>query len=238
MTDAPSAHPDRNRRMFDRIARRYDRMNALCSLGLHHRWRRAAARALAMAPGQRILDIGAGGADMAIELARQCPAATIVGVDPSQEMLAVGRKKLTAADLAGVELIQGDATDLTIPDESFHRAIAAFSFRNIADRPKALAEIHRILAPGGKLVILELTSPTNPICRLGHRIHLATIVPILARWASPDPEAYRYLAESIQAFPPAAEVLDQLTAAGFRDAQATPLTGGVVTIFSAHKANA
>jgi len=224
--------PDDNRRMFDRIARRYDRMNRLMSLGLDRRWRRSAVRMLDPQPSQRYLDVGCGTGDMAIEILRRCPNATVEGIDPSEQMLAIATDRLQAAGLSdSVELRTGSAEALDFPDASFAGVASAFCVRNLADRPRALREMRRVLSPGGCAAILELTVPASRLLRLGHRVYTARLVPLAARLITRDPAAYRYLADSVRAFPAPANFLATLADAGFVAARHQPLHAGVVTLF-------
>lgn len=215
--------------MFAQIARRYDLLNDLLSLRQARRWRRKAVEILAPQNDHRYLDAGCGTGDVALELLRQAPGATVVGIDPVQAMLDLAVAK---AARAGRAIFQpGDVTDLKFADCSFAGVITAFCFRNVADRRRALAEIKRVLAPGGRLVILELTVPSGPLLRYGHRCY-SRFVPLLGRMFSRG-SAYRYLVDSIQNFPRPPEIVALLDQAGFRQARHKPLTGGAVTIFSA-----
>ena len=258
--------PDDNRRMFDRIARRYDLMNAVISLGLDRRWRRRAVGDLLEIGGRRTgvrelllpsagsghpeslsapdtctaspdfqyLDIGCGTGDMGIEIVRQCPAARVVGLDPAERMLDIARAKTAAAGLAeSVTFVPGDATDLPFDDAEFAGIVTAFCIRNVADRFAAMSEMCRVLAPGGRAVILELTVPANPILAIGHRIYSRYLVPLAGGLIARSRDAYRYLVDSVAEFPPAAEVLAMLTRAGLSTPRCAPLAGGIVTLFTA-----
>ena len=227
------AHAEENRRMFDSIAARYDLMNRVISLGLDTRWRRHAVRMLDPAPAARCLDVGTGTADMCIEILRIRPDARVVGVDPSERMLAEARARLQRAKMsANVILAQGEAGQLPFADASFDGVTAAFVLRNMDDHPRALAEMRRVLRPGGRLIVLELSVPPCPIMRLLHRAYSRTILPAAARILS-ERGAYRYLVRSVEAFPPAETVLEMLTQSGFQQPAAAPLSAGIVNIFSA-----
>lgn len=232
----PNSHlsPDANRTMFDGIVDCYDRMNRLLSLGLDRRWRRKGVEALAPRAGQRILDVGCGTGDLAIEVLRQCPGCTVVGIDLSQGMLERAREKLAEAGLADSVLLQvGDATELAFADGAFDGIASAFCLRNVVGRPRAFREMRRVLTPGGRIVLAELTAPENPIVRLGHRIYTRGFVPLAGRLLARREEAYRYLVDSIQAFPTAQTILALMAEAGFAQPRAVPLTAGVVTLFIA-----
>ena len=268
--------PDDNRLMFDRIAARYDLLNAVLSLGLHRRWRRLAIAALAPQPNGRYLDVGAGTGDLSLELLRVCPSSRLVALDPAAHMLLLAHVKLTragfppssstassapsapstapsssptacgfaslssppdpslrdSASFPPILLVTG-ASDPTLPSRSFEGFVSAFVLRNIADRSTALTNLRRLLVPGGRAVFLDLTIPASPLLRLSHRLYTRLLFPPLGRLLSGSAAAYRYLADSVQHFPPAAEILSSLAAAGFVNPRAVPLSGGLVTLFLA-----
>lgn len=233
MRDSAAQVADENRRMFDRIAARYDRLNAVLSLGLHRRWGRRAVAALEPAPGGRYLDVGCGTADVAVEILRRQPGARVVGIDPSERMLSVGRAKVARAHLAqAVTLQAGDATQMGFADASFDGAISAYCLRNVAARERALAEMRRVVAPGGHVVVLELTVPHAPLPRLAHALFTRTVVPLAGQLLAGSRDAYRYLVDSIRDFPPPGRVVEMLAEAGLRDAAARPLHAGIVTLFT------
>lgn len=201
--------------MFDRIARRYDLLNALMSLGLDRLWRRRAARALEPRAGERFLDVATGTGDLARAILRRAPGAEVVGLDPSRAMLARAAAKLPRATF-----VPGDARDLPFPDASFDGVSIAFGIRNVPDRPAALAEMARVLRPGGRLVILELNEPTNALARF----HVHHVVPLFGA-------EYRYLQRSIAAFPPPERVAAEIGL----PVHVTRLTLGVASLFVARK---
>lgn len=222
---------DENRQMFNTIAERYDLMNLAMSQGLDRRWRRRAVRELAPVPEGEYLDIGAGTGDVSLEILRQCPTARVIGIDASEEMLAVGREKIAAANLsAAIELQTGDALALPYEAETFAGTVSAFTLRNLEDRALGLKEMRRVIKSGGRTVVLELTRPENSLIRCGHWFYNHTIVPLLGRLLSRG-DAYTYLAKSIDDFPAASDILTKMTAAGFENVRAVPLQGGIVTIF-------
>jgi demethylmenaquinone methyltransferase/2-methoxy-6-polyprenyl-1,4-benzoquinol methylase len=221
-----------NRRMFDRIARRYDLMNRLLSLGLDRRWRRKAVSALRPGAGRRYLDIGCGTGDMAIEIVRQCPGALVVGIDPAGRMLEIAAQRVRKAGLKGsIRLQTGDAAELAFEDGSFAGTVTAFCIRNVMRQARAIREMRRVLAPGGRAVILELTVPHNRVLRLGHRLHTACLVPLAGRLVARNAEAYRYLVDSVRHFRRPQELLAMMAEAGFSDPCHIALLGGTVTIF-------
>lgn len=215
-----------NRRMFDRIARRYDRMNCLLSLGLDRRWRRKAVGLLAPAADGRYLDIGCGTGDVAIEILRQCESAQVVGIDPAEAMLAIAAGKTERATFQ-----IGDATDLAFEDESFAGIISAFCLRNIARRARAFEEMRRTLVPGGRAVILELTVPRSRLLRFGHHLYLRGVVLPVGWLIARSADAYRFLADSIAEFAEPGKVGHMMNEAGFVDTQQVAILGGTVTIF-------
>jgi demethylmenaquinone methyltransferase/2-methoxy-6-polyprenyl-1,4-benzoquinol methylase len=215
--------------MFDTIAPRYDLVNRLMSLGADQRWRRRAVAALAVGPGDVVLDVATGTADLALAVART--GARVVGVDPSPAMLAVGAAKAAAAGLAGrIDFTVGDAQALAFPDAGFAAAGMAFGIRNVPDRPRALAELARVVRPGGRVVILELAEPRSALARF----HVHTVVPWLGARLSRAP-AYRYLAQSIARFPPADEFAAAMAAAGLVVETVRPMMLGAVTLFAARR---
>jgi demethylmenaquinone methyltransferase/2-methoxy-6-polyprenyl-1,4-benzoquinol methylase len=218
--------------MFDGIARRYDLLNRLMSLGQDQSWRRRTVRALELRRGQRVLDLATGTADLALLAASAAPEVRVVGLDPSLAMLAIGRRKL--AERAGgdrVSLQRGDAQTLPFEAASFDACCMAFGIRNVEDRPRALAEIARVTRPGGRIAILELSEPRGtfaPLCRL----HVHHLVPALGRLLSGQRE-YRYLQESIAAFPPPEEFEAMLSRGGLRPLRTTALSLGACHLYVA-----
>ncbi len=227
---------EENRRIFDRIARRYDRMNRLLSLGLDRRWRRAAVGELELRPGGAYLDVGCGTADLPVEILRECPSARVTGVDVSEGMQAVAASKLARAGIAeAVTLTRADALELPFDPGRFDGVISAFCLRNVTDRPRALREMLRVLAPGRVAVVLDLTLPPNPLGRLVHRLHIRLIVPLAAAIIARDRAAYRYLVHSVEAFPSPTALAAMMAEAGFTDVRHRPLLGGTATILAGRK---
>ncbi len=226
---------DDNRRMFDCIARHYDWMNGLLSLGLDRLWRRAAVARLAPHSGGRYLDVGCGTGDLAIEVCRQAPGARVVGIDPSAAMRAIAARKAQRAGVADrVTFDDGDATALAFEKSAFDGVISAFCLRNIADQAKAFAEMRRTLTPGGRAVILELTRPQGWLVRAGHWLYLRCVVAPAGRLIARG-GAYRYLVDSIEHLPAPADIEAAMTQAGLANTQQIPRHGGIVTIFAAHR---
>jgi demethylmenaquinone methyltransferase/2-methoxy-6-polyprenyl-1,4-benzoquinol methylase len=225
-------------RMFDGIAERYDFVNRVISLGIDMRWRRRAVRALTLKAGARVLDVATGTADLAILSARAEPTATVVGIDPSERMLEIGREKVARQGLSSrIELRSGDAETLPFDDGSFDAVSIAFGIRNVPDRDRALGEMARVTRPGGRVVVLELSEPPpgllGPICRF----HMRTFVPYVGGLISGAKE-YKYLVSSIVAFPPADEFGKKMEHAGLRLLETDPLTFGVCHLYVAEPGRA
>ncbi len=215
--------------MFDAIAARYDRVNRVLSMGLDGRWRRLTVEALAPVRPCRVLDVATGTGDLALAAARRFPEAEVIGLDPSAGMIAVGMGKL--GPLAGrVRLEVGDAQGMPYGDGSFDAACMGFGIRNVPDRPLALRELRRVLRPGGRLAILELSEPRRGVLAAIARLWIRRGVPRVGAWLSGDRE-YRYLQESIAAFPPPEDFAATMGEAGFVEVRVRPLTFGVCCLY-------
>jgi demethylmenaquinone methyltransferase / 2-methoxy-6-polyprenyl-1,4-benzoquinol methylase len=226
---------EENRLMFDSIAKYYDGTNKILSFGLDGVWRRRAVSRLNFAPHGRYLDVGCGTGDIALEILRQAPGSKVVGIDPSQEMLSRGQDKISAAGLAdSIALVMGDALDLKFEDNSFDGAITSFCIRNVTDRKRALSEIRRVVRPGGRVVVLELTQPTGRIMGPLFRLYARVAVPVLTKIMS-SVSAYRYLTDSMADFPRPELILELMQGAGFVGRRYTHMTGGIVTLFEGNK---
>lgn len=230
---APTTTADGSGNMFDRIARKYDLLNRINSLGLDQGWRRKTVAAVNPQPGERILDLATGTADLAIALAERAADVHVVGLDPSENMLEIGREKVRSHALdPRVKLVAGDAQALESSDDSFDAITMAFGIRNVPDRTKALAEMCRVLRPGGRLAILELSEPRNGLMATLARVHVRHVVPLTGALIS-GPAEYRYLRESIRAFPPPEAFVELIAEAGFVDVSFEPLTFGACVLFTA-----
>ena len=221
-----------NRQMFDHIAKRYDLMNAVMSLGLHHAWRQVAMRFLLSQDGSSFLDIGCGTGDVALAITRAKPHCRVTGIDPSPDMLAIAREKISRAGCDGsIRCLEGDATALPFDDAGFAGIVCAFCLRNIEDRAAALREMRRVLKPGATLAILELTAPSRQPAWLIHALYTRHIIPMMGALLSQG-HAYRYLARSIDHFPAPPVIVNEIAASGFHHVEARGLTGGFVTLFT------
>ncbi len=233
MNDALISSDD-NRRMFDAIARRYDLLNSVISLGMDGYWRRRAVACLAPEDGQLFMDVGCGTGDVAMEIVRQAPRADVLGLDPAEAMLAIADEKAVASGMD--DCITFRAADITDPDEEFPQApfdgvTCSFCIRNITNRAAALEQMASLMRPGGRLVILELTRPAGALARFGHKLYNRWFVPLVGRILS-RAGAYKYLVSSIENFPQPQAICEAMVAAGFQNVEQTPLSSGVVTLFT------
>jgi demethylmenaquinone methyltransferase/2-methoxy-6-polyprenyl-1,4-benzoquinol methylase len=213
------------RAMFDRIARVYDLMNSVMTAGLHHRWRERAADLAALGPGGRALDVACGTGDLAIELVRRVgPSGTVVGSDFSEAMLERAREKSAA-----VRWEWANALELPYPDDGFDAATVGFGARNFSDLDRGLAEMARVVRPGGRVVVLEITVPQSPPLSTFFSIWFDRIVPALGKLAG-DPDAYAYLPSSVKRFPAPELLAGRLAAAGLTDVRWILTAGGIIAI--------
>jgi demethylmenaquinone methyltransferase/2-methoxy-6-polyprenyl-1,4-benzoquinol methylase len=212
--------------MFDGVASRYDLTNTVLSFGRDRSWRRATRVALGLLPGERVLDVGAGTGVSTEELAGS--GAYAVGMDLSIGMLRAGRRARPE-----VPLLAGDALRLPFPDAAFDAVTISFALRNVVDPVAALREMARVTRPGGRLVVCEFSTPTNPAFRVGYLSYLMRSLPTVARAVSSNPDAYVYLAESIRAWPDQAGLAGRIGAAGWQRVAWRNLTGGVVALHRA-----
>ncbi|MEQ9078677.1 MAG: bifunctional demethylmenaquinone methyltransferase/2-methoxy-6-polyprenyl-1,4-benzoquinol methylase UbiE [Sandaracinaceae bacterium] len=217
--------------MFDAIADRYDLLNRIISLGVDQRWRRLTVSKLELGARPKVLDLATGTADLAIRIAQTHTDAQVVGLDPSVNMLAIGRDKARADAVDGrVKLVEGDAQALPFDDDRFDGVTIAFGIRNMPDRARALAEMARVTRPGGRVAILELSEPRSGLLGPLARFHVHHVVPTLGGLLSGKKE-YRYLQQSIAAFPPPETFAELMRSAGLDVLEVIPLTFGVCTLY-------
>jgi demethylmenaquinone methyltransferase/2-methoxy-6-polyprenyl-1,4-benzoquinol methylase len=218
--------------MFDKIAHRYDFLNRLLSLRQDVMWRNQMVTAAATAPGSRVLDVACGTCDVALTLSRYLKGDTrIIGLDFSYPMLAAGKKKCGQAASQSISLVNGDALHLPFRPKTFDRVFIAFGIRNIMDRRRALSRFHKVLKPGGKLAVLELTTPQTPFFRTIYLGYFKKVLPWIGAFFSKDDHAYHYLPASVLQFPSPAAFARLMSETGFDDVRFKPMTLGIVTLF-------
>jgi demethylmenaquinone methyltransferase / 2-methoxy-6-polyprenyl-1,4-benzoquinol methylase len=212
------------RAMFDRIAGVYDVMNSVMTAGLHHRWRERAADLAGVGPGSQALDVATGTGDLAIALAGR--GADVVGSDFSPGMLERARAKSAA-----VRWEHGNALALPYADDSFDAATVGFGARNFSDLARGLAEMGRVVRPGGRVVVLEITTPTKPPLSVFFSLWFDRVVPLLGRVSGED-QAYSYLPSSVKRFPAPRELAALMAEAGLRDVRWILTAGGIIALHS------
>jgi demethylmenaquinone methyltransferase/2-methoxy-6-polyprenyl-1,4-benzoquinol methylase len=233
---SPKQRVDLVRGIFSRIAGRYDLLNHVLSLGRDRFWRRAAARRMRLHKTGRLLDAACGTGDMALALAEARAPAVVVGLDFIEAMLEIARPKIAARRLENrVFLVQGDACRLPFPDEYFDSASIAFGIRNIPDKTAVLSEMSRVLSPGGRLVVLELTFPRWSWVRRLYDSYLNRLIPAVGGLVSGQGRAYQYLADSIMDFDEPEELLGLFRQAGLTGTGFQPLTFGVAVMHWGNK---
>ena len=236
MNGAPDKAPDRIAGMFDAIAPRYDFLNHFLSAGIDRRWRTKAIRSLQLSGRETLLDVCTGTADLALEGLAQ-GAARVLGVDFAGAMLALGLKKVQAVPrAASISLVRGDAMRLPVADHSVDAVTVAFGIRNVLRPEVACGEMARALRPGGRLAILEFGVPRIPGVSAAYLWYFKHVLPRLGQLISGHNAAYSYLPASVGTFPPPAEFMATLRAAGFTDVAASPLTLGIVYLYTARRA--
>jgi demethylmenaquinone methyltransferase/2-methoxy-6-polyprenyl-1,4-benzoquinol methylase len=208
--------------MFDRIARVYDRMNSVMTAGMHHRWRQRAADLARVGPGARALDVATGTGDLAIELGRR--GASVTGIDLAPGMLEVARRKAP-----GIAFERADALALPYDDGTFDAVTVGFGARNFADLDRGLREMTRVARPGGRVVVLEITSPHKRPLSWFFKAWFDRAVPALGRLAA-DPEAYTYLPSSVRRFPGPEELAARMHAAGLGEVRWILTAGGIIAL--------
>jgi demethylmenaquinone methyltransferase / 2-methoxy-6-polyprenyl-1,4-benzoquinol methylase len=224
-----ATQPERVRKMFGSIAGRYDLANHTLSCGVDFYWRNRAAQILGSWKSKQIVDLAAGTGDLALAIQKKLPNAEITAVDFLPQMLELAKRK-------GVrQTIVADAMRLPFADSSFDCVTVAFGLRNMEDWGGALREMRRVLRTNGHLLILEFSLPRLSILRALYRFYLHRCLPVLGSFLTRQKNAYDYLGDSIEEFPSGETMLQLIEASGFRNANAEPLTGGIVTIYTAER---
>ncbi len=224
--------------MFDDVVGSYDLLNGLLSLGLDRRWRAAAAHAVepGVWSGGRVLDLGCGTGELALAVARHATWAAVTGVDVSDGMLALARRRIADSRHArAITLVRGSAFGLPFADAAFDAAVSGFVLRNLDDLPGAFDELARVVKGGGRIALVDVTEPPNPVVRRLFDLYFGVAAPALGAVVGKR-DAYRYLVRSLAQLPPPGEVRRLLTEAGFDRAVDRPLTGGIATLFTAVRA--
>jgi demethylmenaquinone methyltransferase / 2-methoxy-6-polyprenyl-1,4-benzoquinol methylase len=222
--------------MFDAIAPRYDLLNRVLSAGLDQRWRAQAVDALALPKGARVLDLCTGTADLAVATVRRVPGASVVGVDFASAMLRIGHSKVADLGLSSaIRLVRGDATRIPLADRSCDAATIAFGIRNVAQPERALAELARVVRPGGRLAILEFGQPRVPGIRTMYSWYFRYLLPAVGRLVSKHNSAYSYLPASVGTFPPPSEFAGIIAQHSFSNIKAVSLTLGIVYLYTAER---
>ena len=224
--------------MFDKISGKYDLLNKVLSLGIDRKWRKEALSLLLAHHPQHLLDVATGTGDMVFMAERILKPAKITGIDLSQGMLEVARRRLSEAGTrttSEIEFIKGDAEQLPFEQGAFDAATVTFGVRNFGDLHKGLSEMYRVLRPGAPIVVLEFTKPRIFPIRQLFDIYFRHILPLIGSWTSGDGRAYKYLYESVQAFPDYEDFNQELIKAGFERPSFTPLSLGICAIYIAYK---
>lgn len=234
--DTEQSKTEQVRTMFDRIAPTYDRLNHTLSLNIDRIWRRRTVSIVAKLRPRRILDMATGTGDLALMMARRIPDARIRGVDLSEAMLDVARRKIAAQGLEDrVTLHTGDAEQPSVPAGSADVVTVAFGVRNFGDPARGLAELARALRPGGTIVVLEFSTPTAPLFGRLYEWYSHRVLPRIGGWLSHERRAYEYLPRSVDEFPQPEAFLKMLAAAGFRNCRAQSQSCGIAQIYTGQK---
>lgn len=220
--------------LFNDIHASYDRINRILSFGLDLFWRKKLVKAIPKDQPFTLLDLATGTGDQLLEIIKKRSVTHAVGGDISEQMLDCARKKI--AGYQGSYLIQTiDAQSICYPEESFDVVTMSFGLRNVQDRQKAIQEMLRVTKKGGRILILEFSTPSNPLLRLGHTLYMKYYLPWMGKLLSGHSEAYRYLEDSVRLFPSSSHIVFMLHNLGAKKVAAKPLSGGIVTLYIATK---
>lgn len=222
--------------MFDKIAFRYDFLNRFLSAGIDVSWRKKAIKQLQSLQPQNILDVATGTGDVAILTNKILHPKKITGIDISEGMLEIGRKKIEKLTLQNeIELLKGDSETIGFPDNTFDAITVAFGVRNFQNLEKGLAEMLRVLKPGGKLVVLEFSRPKQFLFKAAYNFYMKSLAPLLVSIFSKNKNAYRYLNDSVQRFPEGQQFIDILKNVGYLSTYSKTLTLGICSIYCGSK---
>ncbi|WP_299106879.1 bifunctional demethylmenaquinone methyltransferase/2-methoxy-6-polyprenyl-1,4-benzoquinol methylase UbiE [uncultured Tenacibaculum sp.] len=222
-------------KMFDNISEDYDGLNRVISLGIDVSWRKKVVKLVGENKPKQILDIATGTGDLALMMASLNPD-RIVGLDISEGMLNVGKQKVAKSNLSNtIEMVVGDSENIPFEDNTFDAITVSFGVRNFETLDKGLTEIHRVLKPGGKFVVLETSNPTKFPFKQGYKFYTNFILPVIGKLFSKDKVAYSYLSESANSFPFGQAFNNILQKNGFKNAKNLPVTFGVASIYTATK---
>ena len=222
----------RVREVFDSVAAQYDLMNDLMSGGLHRLWKRFTIELSAVRSGQTVLDIAGGTGDLAAKFSKLVGAdGKVILADINAAMLSVGRDRLIdKGALSNIDVVQADAQFLPFEDNSIDCITIAFGLRNVTDKAKALRSMHRVLKPGGRLLVLEFSKPTSPLLSKVYDAYSFSALPAMGKLITDDADSYRYLAESIRKHPDQESLLEMVEDVGFVDCRYHNMTGGIVAV--------
>lgn len=222
--------------MFDNISGKYDFLNHFLSFGIDHYWRRKTISILKNESPQLLLDVATGTGDLAFSAHKRLKPKKIIGLDISKGMLEVGRVKIKRKNLEdSLDFIYGDSENIPFEDNYFDAVMVSFGVRNFEDLNAGLKEIHRVLKPSGRLLVLEFSKPKKFPVKQSYYLYSNFILPFFGKLISKDKSAYTYLPESVAAFPEGEDFLDQLTKVSFKDSFYKQLSGGIASIYSAKK---
>lgn len=222
--------------MFDNIAGKYDFLNHVLSLGIDKAWRRKAIRSIKSIEPCQVLDVATGTGDLAIAAALELPQAQVTGIDIAAQMLEVGKVKIAERSLSDrIGMTVADSENLPYADQHFDAVLCAYGTRNFQDLHKGLAEMSRVMRPGGKLAILEFSKPKTFPVKQVFAFYFKYILPLLGKMVSKHATAYTYLPDSVMAFPEGRDFCAILEQCGFKNAKATPLTFGISSLYTADK---
>lgn len=222
--------------MFDRISPRYDLLNRILSLGLDEYWRKRLIEMLPQNDQLCLLDLATGTGDVALAVTRGRKGASIIGVDKSEEMLKLARRKCAKLTGSGsISLLRGDGLSIPVCSAAFDAVTIAFGIRNMPNTESCLREMTRLLREGGKALILEFSLPKNRVLRVLHLFYLRQVVPLVGRLISGDSTAYRYLNRTVETYLQGEDFCAIMRRAGFAEVSANPLSGGIVTIYEGYK---